>query len=106
MTSRQSSVSDGSSVPPTVFFHDGEAWNLKPRELRGLGAKYAYAEGDLKPSPGCVGLEPYARLERNPFNSLPLPQPRILYRIDDSCPPDSRSSGRVSWLASRKAVGR
>jgi len=74
----------------TRLFYDGEAWDLKPQEIRQLGITYAYAEGDPKLSPGCVGLEPYARLERNPFNSQPLLKPRTLYRIVDNCPPDQR----------------
>jgi hypothetical protein len=33
-----------------------------------------------------VKLEQEARLEGNPFNSVPFDQPRILFRVVDDCP--------------------
>lgn len=77
------------SYPRAVeLFRDGDVWNLKPQELRRLGIGYVYAEGDPKLVPSCVALAAISRVERNPFNSVPLPAPRTLYRIVDSCPAD------------------
>ncbi len=68
------------------LFREEDAWNLKPADIRRLGISYAYAEGVPKLAPGCVHLEPEARLDRNPFNLVPYDQPRVLYRVLDDCP--------------------
>jgi hypothetical protein len=68
------------------LFRQGDAWNLHPEDIRRLRAAYAYAFGAPNLIPGCVHLEPEAQLDRNPFNSVPFSQPRILYRVIDGCP--------------------
>ena len=75
------------SYPEAVrLFREGDAWNLRAAELRRLGATYAYAAGVPTLAPGCVRLEPDAQLDRNPFNSEPFAEPRVLYRVIDGCP--------------------
>jgi hypothetical protein len=75
------------SYPEAVrLFREGDAWNLRAAELRRLGVTYAYAAGVPTLAPGCVRLEPDAQLDRNPFNSEPFAEPRVLYRVIDDCP--------------------
>ena len=75
------------SYPEAVrLFQEGEIWNLRAAELRRLGVTYAYAVGVPTLAPGCVRLEPDAQLDRNPFNSEPFAEPRVLYRVIDNCP--------------------
>jgi hypothetical protein len=75
------------SYPESVrLFGEGDAWNLRPADLRRLGVTYAYAVGVPTLPRGCVRLEPDAQLDRNPFNNVPFAAPRVLYRVIDECP--------------------
>jgi len=70
----------------TTLFREGDQWNLRAADIRRLGVTYAYAHGRPGLVPGCVNLEQEARLDANPFNSIPFDQPRVLYRVVDGCP--------------------
>jgi hypothetical protein len=70
----------------TTLFREGDEWNLRAADIRRLGITHAYAFGLPRLVPGCVKLEQEARLEGNPFNSVPFDQPRILFRVVDDCP--------------------
>ena len=70
----------------TALFREGDQWNLRAADIRRLGVTYAYAHGHPGLVSGCVNLEQEARLDANPFNSIPFDQPRILYRVIDGCP--------------------
>ena len=70
----------------TALFGEGDEWNLRAADIRRLGITYAYTYGLPRLVPGCVSLKEEARLERNPFNSIPFDEPRILYRVVDACP--------------------
>lgn len=52
--------------------------------LRSLGATHIYMGGDSRRVVDeCVALAEVGRLDRNPSNGVPLPQPRIIYRLND-----------------------
>ena len=69
----------------TALFGEGEKWKLRAADIRRLGITHAYALGIPKLVPGCVSFEEEARLDSNPFNSIPYQAPRILYRVVDGC---------------------
>jgi hypothetical protein len=71
----------------TALFREGDdEWNFTAADIRRLGITYVYAAGLPKLVPGCISLEQEARLDANPFNSIPFDQPRVLYRVVDRCP--------------------
>jgi hypothetical protein len=84
------------SYPKAVrLFKKGDIWNLRAAELRRLGVTHAYAAGVPTRAPGCVRLEPDARLDRNPFNNEPFAEPQFYTASSTIVPPLPRISPRI-----------
>ncbi|WP_404379827.1 hypothetical protein [Caenispirillum salinarum] len=61
--------------------------------LRALGVTHVYTQGPHRvPLDACVGLDPVARMDRNPDNGVPLAEVRTLWRVTDACADGGRQS--------------
>lgn len=65
-----------------VFQADDGQWRLTDDAVRALDIGYIYGHGEPNfQTDGCVAINEFDRLARNPFNGSLLPQPRILYQV-------------------------